>query len=459
MSGSVGALGSAQINSEISTVEARLQQPITLLDSQATTDKADISAWGSIKGGMSSLQSALAGISTVASLADRAATSSTSSVATATATNTAQAGTYNLTNVTLAKAQEIYSSVQKSASASLGSGAGSLTFTQNGKTETVSVGSGSMTLNGIASAINKVAGGVAASVVNTSGGARLVLQGSATGSSQAFSVSGTGALAQFEYSPSSGGTSMTSAQAAANATLDINGVPISNATNSLSSAVSGLTIKLAGSGTSVVTVSSAPTGLTTALSSVATSLNSAISNIATQIKFVPATTSASASGSTAAKSGPLLGNFSATDLSNQLLTAVSGAAASGMTSNSIGLTVSSAGAVSFSSSTFAAAYASNPTGVQNLVTQIYKSLSGVTTGALGSANSTSGGTIGAQTSSLQSEVSSITSQVTQITKQNDDQLQILVNEYSTAEAASTSAQVTQAYLSIFDSTTSSSSAS
>ncbi|OYV41270.1 MAG: hypothetical protein B7Z80_02210, partial [Rhodospirillales bacterium 20-64-7] len=77
----------------------------------------------------------------------------------------------------------------------------------------------------------------------------------------------------------------------------------------------------------------------------------------------------------------MLGNFAASDLSNQLLTAVTGAAASGVTSNSVGLTVSSTGAVAFNSGTFATAYAANPTGVAALVTQIYKTLNTVTTSA------------------------------------------------------------------------------
>jgi flagellar hook-associated protein 2 len=114
MSGSVSALGSAQINSEITSVETRLNAPIKQLESQQTTEKADISAWGTIKGSVSSLSGALAGISNIASLSDRSVTTSGSSIATATVTNSATTGAYDLTNVTLAKAQEIYSSVLSS---------------------------------------------------------------------------------------------------------------------------------------------------------------------------------------------------------------------------------------------------------------------------------------------------------------------------------------------------------
>jgi len=472
MSGSVSSLGSSQISSEIATVEARLEKPITVLQNQAETDKADITAWGAIQGAVSTLSGSLSGIQDVSSINVRSASTTVPSVATATASNTALAGQYDLTNIALAKTQEIYSSLQSSAAATVGSGA--LTFTlKNGKTETVTVGSGSATLNGIAQAINKVAGGVQASVVGTSGGARLVLQGSATGSSQAFSVSGTGALAKFDYASGTGTAgSWTRAQSASNASFKINGVPVSTASNSVSSAVSGVAISLVGSGSTELTVGSAPGAIANVVATVATNLNAAVAAIAKQTAYVPPTSSASASAS-AAKSGALLGNFTASDISSQLLSAVTSAVSSGVSSNAIGLTVGSTGAVSFNGATFATAYAANPTGVTALVAQIYKNLSTVSTNALGSASTSTSstssatvnttgdgankGSIAAQVLSLQNNITTLNSSATAISKSNAAQLKILEAEYTATEAAQTAAETTQAYLDIFTSTSSSAS--
>ncbi len=430
-----------------------MNAPITQLQSQETTDKAEISAWGAISGTVSSLSTSLAGISNLSTINNRAATSTLTNVATATVTNTAATGTYSLSNIVLAKAQEIYSNVLGSSSASLGSTAGSLTISlKSGKTETVQVGSGSLTLNGVASAINKAAGGVKASVIGSANGSRLVLQSSATGSSQAFSVSGTGTLSQFDYSSSTGGSAFTSVVAAKNGGLEINKVPITISSNTLTTAISGATISLAASGSTTVTISSSPGGIANALGAVATNLNAAIAAIAKETAYTPASASATSSAGTA---GPLLGNFTATDLSNQLLTAVSGAAASGATSNTIGLTVSSTGAVSFNSATFATAYAANPTGVTALVSQIYKNLDSLTVGALGATGSN--GTLNAQTTSLNSTVTSLTSQIATISKENNQQLEILVQQYSSAETAQSKASITESYLNIFNSTSSSSS--
>ncbi len=430
----VSSLGSSQVSSEISQVETRLQAPITNLDNQVTGDKAEISAWGASSGAMSTLSNSLAGISDLGSINNRAVTSSTNAVATATAAIGAPIDTFNLTNVVLAKAQEIYSALQGSAGAP-------------GKTEQVAVGSGSLTLSGAAAAINKVGGGVQANVVSTSAGARLVFQSSSTGSSQAFSVAGTGALAKFSYSPGSSGSEKLG-QSAANAILNINGVPVTSSTNQLGSAVSGLTISLAGSGNTTLSVSSSMSGLSAAVSSVASNLNAALSMIAKETAYVPPSSS---SASSTTKSGPLLGNFTATNLQNQLLTAVSAAAASGLSAAAIGFKVSSAGAVSFDSTSFSAAYVKNPAAVQALITQIYQSLDNVSTGAIGTTSGAthSSGSVGAQTTSLQGMITSLENQVTQISKSNNDQLQTLIQQYTVAESASTAEQVAQSYLSIF----------
>lgn len=461
----ISGLGSAQVTAQLAQVEARQKAPITNLGNQISGEKTSISAWGTISGAISTLSNALAGIKNTSTINNRSVKSTTATVATATAAIGAQAGTYNLTGVTLAKPQEIYSSMLGSGGATLSGGAGALTFTlKSGKTETVSVGSGSLTLNGIAANINKAAGGVQASVIGTATGARLVFTSSATGSSAAFSVAGTGALAQFNYAPGSSATTETLAQTAANAALSLNGVPITSASNTISSAVSGVTISLVGSGNSTISVSSAPTALSGAVSSVATSLNAALSAIAKETAYVPPS---SGSSSSTAKSGPLLGNFTASNLSNQMLTAVSAAAASGLSANTIGLTVSSAGAVSFNSSAFATAYASNPTAVQSLVGQIYKTLDSISTAAIGGSGSPtstsasgtttkSTGFIGAQTTSEQSTVTSLNAQIAQITKENNAQLQILIAQYTASENTSAAASITQSYLSIFTGTSTSS---
>ena len=429
---SVSSLSSSAITSQIATYESKLQAPITQLQSQVTADKAQISAWGKISGAVSTLSQSLSNIKDISSINNKSTNTTDKSVATVTASNSAASGTYNLTNVTLAKPQEIYSSLLGSGNSTLSGGNGSLVFTlKSGKSETVSIGSGSLTLNDVAAAIDKQAGGVQASVIGTSAGARLVLQSSGTGSSAAFTVSGTGALAQFDFNPSSstanGGETL--AQAAANASLTLNGVPIISPTNTLGSAIAGVTISLVGSGTTSLSVSSSPTNLSSSVQGVATSLNAAISTIAAATKFVPASSS---NGS--AQSGVLLGNFSATELKSELMTSISGLVSSGVSAGAAGLSINSSGAVSFNSTSFASEYAKNPAAVQKLVANLYQKLNTITASAIGSSGSStssagttakSTGFIAAQTASLNGVITSIDSQVTQLTKQGSAALKNL----------------------------------
>ena len=448
-------LNSSAISSEISTVEKRLEAPITVMNSQITSDKALISSWGSISGAMSSLSDSLSGIQNISTINNRAVTSSETSVATATVGNTALAGTYNLTNISLAKGQEVYSGLISSGGSKLSGGAGVMTIDlKSGKSETISLGSGSMTLNNLATSINKQAGGVKASIVGTSEGSRLVLQSSGTGSSAAFSISGTGALKQFNYSSATntGSSGEVRAQAASNATLTLNGIPITSATNTLSSAVAGATISLASSGNASLTVSSAPTGLSSNLNSVVSSLNSAISAISSATKF---SSKKSSGSSTTSSAGPLLGNFSASNLQNELMSAISSLAASGLSASQVGLSISSSGKVSFNNASFASVYAQNPATVGSMVSKLYDNLKNIAAGSIGASSGSSKtgtkmtGFISAQTTSLNNSINSIEQQVTQTSKQASASLQSLSSEYTTAEDMASSASITTAYLSIF----------
>lgn len=442
-------LNSSAINSEISIVEKRLEAPITALNDQSTADKATISAWGSISGAVSSLSDALSSIENISTITNRAVTSSEASVATASVSNSALAGDYNLTSISLAKGQEIYSGLVSGTGGTLSGGAGDMVIAmKSGKSETISLGSGSLTLSDLASSINKQAGGVKATVVTSTDGSRLVLNSSGTGSGAAFSVSGTGALAQFAYSSADAGSDVR-VQSAVNATLNLNGIPITSDTNTLSSAVSGMTISLVGSGAADLSVSSAPGNLSGNVGQVASSLNAAIAAISAETKFV----STKSGSSTTSSAAPLMGNYSADSLKNNLMNAVSTLEASGVTANQIGLSISSTGKISFSSASFASAYAKTPTQVGRLVSDLYNTLKTVTASAIGSAKSGSSkgmsGFIPSATDSLNESINAIETQVTQISTQASATLKSLSSEYTVAEDKASSASITDAYLSIF----------
>lgn len=434
----------------VGQLQARIKAPIALEQSQIKSDNVQISALGAVQGALSSLNGALSGLANPSSLASMQATTSASAVATASAKASAASGTYALSNIQLARSQAVYSGSFSSASAAVGSGSGALTFNfASGGSAKIAIPSSADTVSGVASAINAAAKGVSASVVNTATGVRLVLQGSNTGSAKSFTVSGSGAAAGLSYG-SSGGT-MTLGQAARNASFTLNGVPINEASNSAIPLVSGLSIDLAASGSATISVNSSTSGLSGALSSFANKLNNAVGVIAKQTAFVAA--SAKGSGSSSAKSGPLLGDVQIQQLKQDLMSVVSSAASGGLTANTLGFTISSSGKLSFSSAAFAATYATNPSAADSLIKTIETRIGGVVSGAIGTTGGSaqgggSGGFVGAATTDLQSTITSLQSQIATQTTIGNQQIANLEQEFTSAINQTSGASTTLTYLSI-----------
>jgi len=195
------------------------------------------------------------------------ATSSNASVAAATTSSTSAVGTYAVQVNQLASAQALSSAGQTSETAAIGSGATTtLTFqfgTTAGTTFTPNAGQTSPTvtitnnsLQGIASAINTANIGVTAGVSFDGASYHLTVKRNATGASNSMSISATGDAAVVglvSYAP--GGTQTTTQTVAAqDAQVAVNGVAISNSTNTLVGTLPGTTLAVATLGSTNITV-------------------------------------------------------------------------------------------------------------------------------------------------------------------------------------------------------------
>src|SRR5260370_26289568 len=161
------------------------------------------------------------------------------------------------------------------------------------------------TLNTLASYINTQSTanswGITASVVTDATGSRLALFSKSTGSAGAFSLtSNTGTVLSFN-APVGG----------ANASLSIDGVPYSSATNTVTGAIAGVTLNLvSGSPTPVtLTVGVDPNQISQAVNNFISAYNTVINDINTQYTVNPATNS----------EGPLGGDPSLRTLQSSLL--------------------------------------------------------------------------------------------------------------------------------------------
>ena len=258
-------LGSGlDVNSIVSQLMTLEQRPLTALDTKEAQYQAQLSAYGSLKGALSTFQSAVASLATPAKFSTVKATVGDSSVASVSASTAADA-TYSLEVQTLAKAHKLKSTTFGSTSTTVGTGKITISFgTYNADTftinpdkasATISIGAGQASLAGVRDAINNANVGVTASIVNDGTGYRLTVSSKDTGLANALRISvddddngdtDMSGLSQLAYDGRtiSGVSNLTQTVPAQNATALIDGIAISKASNVLTDVVEGATITL-----------------------------------------------------------------------------------------------------------------------------------------------------------------------------------------------------------------------
>lgn len=252
------------VNSIVSQLVALEKQPLTVLQTKASSLQTKLSAYGTIKSQMSSLQDASANLLNNSAWQTKTFTSNNSSAVTGTATENALATSFSVKVVDLAQAQSVRTGAVATGSAigsdgtlaiQLGEWAGSA-FTE-GSSSAVSVSITSTdTMSDIAGKINQAGAGVTALVVRSGTEERLMIRGNSTGNEAGFRIQasdgsntpitdGTTGVGKLAYDTN--GVSMygmTQTQSALNANVEIDGIAVSSATNTVSDAVPGITLNL-----------------------------------------------------------------------------------------------------------------------------------------------------------------------------------------------------------------------
>jgi flagellar hook-associated protein 2 len=259
------------IVSQLMTVESR---PLNMLNSVEASYQAKLSAYGSVKGALSSFQSTVAGLSDLSKFQAMSATSSDSTLVGVTAAKNAVAGAYTVNVTQLAQAQILAAAGQTSSTNAIGTGVattltfdfgtiaggtlgvdgkytGPTTFTSNGSgLKTVALGATNNSLQGIRDAINSAQIGVNATIVNDGSGTpyRLVLSSTSIGSTNSMKISVTGDAAVqslLTQDPASAiNQNFAETKTAQNALFTVNGIAISKASNSASDVIQGVTLNL-----------------------------------------------------------------------------------------------------------------------------------------------------------------------------------------------------------------------
>ena len=287
---------------------------LTEWQNEQTTLESQAGALASINNDLSSLAKAVQALSDpLGALTAVAANSSDSSILTATADTSAAAGMHQVVVDNLATAGLVYTNpVSGGASASIlpsGVTSGEIDLQiggASGTTQPIKIAAGSNdTLSSLASYINRQNWGITASVVTDATGSRLALVSQSTGNAGALAI--TSNNTSLGFNPPSGGQ---------NASLSIDGVPYSSASNIVTGAIGGVTLNLAGAapGTTVqLSIGPDSSQATTAINTFVSAYNQVISDINQQF------TVNLASGS----EGPLGADSSLRSLQSSLLNDIS----------------------------------------------------------------------------------------------------------------------------------------
>ncbi len=460
---STGVINVGQLVTQLMNAQS---QPLTALQKQLSGIQTTLSAYGQLQSSVSSLQTAAQTLSSPSAFQAAQATVTGAGVA-ATVTGTPAPANYSVGVSSIAQAQSVFSSpVADPTALTMGTGTltiqmGSLsgsTFTGSGSAINVSITSSNDSLNGIAAAINAAASGsMNASVVTDASGSRLVLSAANTGLSNAFSVTSTGAsgsgLAGIAFNPASpastpSSTAMGESQAAANANFTVNGLALSSASNTVTSAIQGVTLNL-----TQPTPSGSPAQVAIG-SNVTAITNSVVSFLQAYNNYVSTNNTLTAYNSQTNTAAVLTGDPTAMQTSNSLQAIMSSATTAGGNSSysylaQIGVSFNSDGSLSLNTTQFQAALSANPSAVSAMFTQggtgsgggfAFQVASLATqlvgpTGAIGSAESSANNEV----ANLNSQISSEQTMLAQI-KQN------LIAQYSQLNANLVQAQQTQASL-------------
>jgi len=331
---------------------ANQQASITALQTQQTTLGSQTSELSTIGADLSNLDNAVFALNDpLGALAAEAVTSSNSSIVNATASGSATPGSHTITVNSLATTSSEYTNALPSSSSTISSGSFQIQVGSNSPV-TITVNSSDNTLSQLAENINSQDIGVSASVIHDANGYRLALVSSTSGQPGDLTVSS-----------NSTGLNFTKAVNGTNASLVVDGIPISSASNTVSNVINGVTLNLgtaAPNSPVAVNVSPDTSQASTAINNFVSAWNTLITEVNNQFNVA----------SDGSGGGVLEADNSLRDVQSMLLSAISYSVAgnNGMVNlASIGVNMNDDGTLTVDNSALSSALSSNYSAVQNLL--------------------------------------------------------------------------------------------
>jgi flagellar hook-associated protein 2 len=413
---SSGGLGAGiDVSTMVSAAMADQTAELTQMQNEQSTITDDQNALTSFNNDLQTFSNAVFSLTDPAGqLTNMAATSSDSSVLTGSADSGAASGNYAIVVNNLATTSSEYSAAVASSSTAIATG--TLQIRVGSSTPaTITIDNTNNTLDGLAQAINNANIGVSATVINDANGARLAITSNTSG-----------APGDLTITPSAGAPSFTKAVTGVNAALTVNGIPISSTTNTVTGAISGVTLNLTSPNPNEsVNLNTGPdvTQQEDAINNFVSAYNTVIGDLNTQFSVSSATN----------EPGPLQADSTLALAQSQMLGALSFSMTGNGNINSLadlGISMNDDGTLSVDSSTLSAALQNNPAAVQsffqagnaggfgnNLYTQVNAIADPVS------------GSLAQDINGLASSQTDITQQISDFQAQLNDTQQQLTTEY------------------------------
>jgi flagellar hook-associated protein 2 len=242
MTMTIGGLASGiDTDSIVSSLVTAANRPKVVLQAQETALEAKQSAYGTLSSRLTALKTSLTDIDTVSEFRAVSGTSSDDDVVGVSVTGDAVVGRFSVKVDQLAAASMEVSGAYSSRTASGTIGTGTLSISVGSTTTNVTVDASTSSLDDLAAAINDQVDGVTAYVMDTGDATnpyRLVVSGNDTGLDNAVTLDTSG------LDPGTGSVpAFTEATAAADATVEINGVTITDSDNDIDGAIEGVTFE------------------------------------------------------------------------------------------------------------------------------------------------------------------------------------------------------------------------
>ena len=391
---SAGIGSGLDVSSIVTSLMAIEQKPLTAVTTQKTDFQSQISAYGTLKSALSTFQTAVSALSSASKFNAQTVTSSNSSVFTATANGTASLGDNAIKVSQLAKSQKLTFAGTANVADTVGTGTLTISFgTYNPSTAvapltpnsftpntaktdvSITIDSSNNTLSGVRDAINASNSSVSATIVNDGTINHLVITSKDTGEVNTLKITTTDSdgndtdnagLSQLAYDPTAtagSGKNMSQMQAAKNALLNIDGIDVVKASNTITDAIGGVTLNLLATSTDNVNLSVASNkdAIKTSVTAFVDAYNKLDTSLRSLTKYDPAGKS----------SGALLGDATTRSVITQIKSVMTNAVNSGgaFTSLSqIGVSFQATGQLALDSTKLDTAVASNFQDIAGLFT-------------------------------------------------------------------------------------------